>query len=585
MAAYLVLACIIAATFPSSAYAQKPAGRKPMTKAEVQKLWAQKAQTLFLNELRLRGLAFEPEEDWLAELPKTTKVEAASVPGFADAIRKLIPPAPDVDAVTKQGPDLLAKLKTAAQKRSDADLATIVHPELLAAKARVYDLFDKAAYRNHMLGKFAPSDHRRVGVQFFQLTVDQVERLHYILFATSGGKIVVRDVVTGPQVAELFLRDEQKLAVSKLEQVFRALNDGDQTALKNLATPGLYESLKDHGTLSKGHPPFPQITVTPSVPLDQKSIRVVARVAYPTRSGRKIEYDIDFERIDNDLKVVRLRDVHNDVIAWDPQIDNYLNRRFGLPDGPTVDDVKLSNVYPPLSRIVQLAQSALEDRDAEKLKEYAQLVVDADPGGGDGFGMLAGAHHMLGKYDEAEKAALDAISRGGTAYFAVLRHTAFNREMRQFWPVVLGVSKTKIQYLPPAGQAGATAEEITIGGVEEIEMERGSIIRPARPFLKLKFKPDVKKRDTKDYNFAAFGTTCPDAAAPARGGNLVPFTGGTVCSGTAQQAPPKRGALSIPGTGTSVPMLVPRTWDRDLRVVLRAIEEARSSTATSHDHD
>src|SRR5258708_15057267 len=111
--------------------------RPAMTRAQVQKLWDEGDEALFLNELRLRKLAFEPEEDWVAQLKNPS-----DQPKAIAELRKLIPPAPDPEAFAAQAPDLLNKLKDAAQKRSETDMAPMVHPDLMAAKAKIYDLFD-----------------------------------------------------------------------------------------------------------------------------------------------------------------------------------------------------------------------------------------------------------------------------------------------------------------------------------------------------------------------------------------------------------------------------------------------------------
>jgi hypothetical protein len=550
-----------------------------MTKADVQRLWAAKADAVFVTNLMTRGLAFEPEEDWIKGLSDLTKVSAPQVPQMAAALMRLVPEAPQVDAVTKAAPDLLAKLKAAAQKRSDAELAPLVHPDLLTSKARVYDLFDTTNYRDHSLGKFAPSDYRRVGVQFFQLTTSQVERLHYVLFATSRGKIVVRDVITGPAVAELFLRDEQKIALSKLQLVFRALNDGDDTALKELTTPGLFDELKGLGSLAQGQPAFSQIATTASVPLDAKSIRVVVRVAYPTRSGRKIEFDIDFERIGNESKVVRLRDAEGLVIAYDPNIDNFLNRRFGLPDGPVLERVSWTNKpwFWSLKTLTDRMQNAVEDRSVKTLQDYAGYVLEADPKSGNGLGAVASAKFISGNYDEAENDALTAIERGGTVYFMVLRHSAINRDMRPFSPAVLGISKERVQYLIPDGQAGGgQPQDISIASIKTIEMERPRIpTTKPRPFLKFEFRSD-RKNDDETYNFAAFGTSCPGDTGSSSSGGLGPYNGGSVCPepGSGPSINPR----NILG-GKTVPLLVPAQWERNLKVVLRSIEQARKSAA------
>jgi hypothetical protein len=547
-----------------AARSSKPAPKKvetkrpPLSPAEVEKLWAQRDQDLILNEIRLRGLAFEPEEEWVASLPRP-----AEQPLAIAELRKRIPPAPDVDAVAAQAPDLLAKLRDAAQKHDEAAMEPLVHPELMANKARVYDLFDAANYRSHTLGKASPTDNRRVGVQFFQLTTSQVERLHYIMFSNYGGRIVVRDIVTGTPVAALFLHDEEQLALSKLNLVFRALNDGDDSGLKALCTPGLYESLKSLGAgLVRGkYVSLDRISVKPSVSLDQKSIRVVVRVGYPTPGGRQIQYDVDFERIDNDLKVVRVRDLQGGVIAWDPNIDNYLNRRYGLPDGAEVKDVAQSDNpdFYPLSTVRNMALRAVESGNAQKLKECAEQFIDREPASGEGYGIRAAMRYVSGNYDEAARDAETALDHGATAYFPVLQYSgSFSHE---FTTVVLGVSNDKIAYLP----VGSATEEIPTATIN-VAFDKPGLLRNAGPFLKLEVPRQKNKKTT--YTFAALGTSCHADPRSVRAMNLEQYGSGAFCGA---QGPNIQSA-------TAIPLMIPRAWYQDLKVVADTIVHAKQGT-------
>ena len=545
-----------------------PAKRPALTKADVQKLWAQKDQDLFLNEVRLRGLDFEPEDTWVEALPNVSDQPLAIA-----ELRKRVPAAPEVDAVASQAPDLLAKVRDAAQKRNEQALLPLVHPDLMNDKARLYDLFDPGNYRSHSLGKISAMEHRRVGVQFFQLTTSQVERLHYIVFASYRGNLVVRDVITGAPVANLFLHDEEELAKSKLDLVFRALNDGDANGLKTLCTPGFLESLKkrvgDEGgsILTRGqHISLDKVLRVPSVSLDQKSIRVVVRVSYPTASGPPLQYDIDFERIGNDLKVVRARDLAGGVIAWDPDIDNYLNRRYGLPDGPPPQNVAESDDpnFDNLSSLRDRAIRAITNRDAKKLKDCAEQFLQREPTSGEGYGMRASAQHMLGKQDEATADAQKAIERGGTVYFDVLQYS--NSFTHSFSPIILAVSKSKIELRPAMGGPSEVLAPATVVSSFE-KPAKGlaafkSMLEQPGPFLKL----DVARQKNKSFRLAAAGTTCPDATT-ARNKDLEQYGGGGCGSegATIQAAKP-------------VSILVPHNWFQDLKTVQDTVEYAKQAT-------
>lgn len=542
--------------------------RPPMTKAEVQKLWNQHEEKLLLNELSLRGLGFEPDEEWVASL-----ASPADQPLAIDELRKHIPPAPDVDTVAAQAPDLLAKLRDAAQKRNEAAMAPLLHPDLLANKASVLDLFDTTNYRGHSLGRITPMEHRRVGVQFFQLTTSQVERLHYVVFSNYGGKLVVRSVVTGQGVAELFLHDEAQLARSKLELVFRALNDGDATGLKLLCTPGLYESLSPLGSLlTPGKTvPIDRISKDPSVSLDQKSARVVVRVGYTTPNNRRIQYDVDFERIDKDLKVVRVRDVQGGVVAWDPDIDNYLNRRYGLPDNPPVKEVVPTDVidFYPLETLHPMVLRAVEGGDASKLKDLAELMIAREPLKGEGYGIRAAFQQVRGNFDEAGRDAGTAIDRGGAAYFPIVEYRGGALSSGSFSNGVLAISKEKIEYLP----TGAPREDFPVADVKAAFDGTGKtgILRKVvdtlhssgGPFLKVEVTRQKKK---STFTFAALGTTCKAPQANGRK-DLEQYGTGVYC-GT--QGTTVQNALALP-------LYVPRAWLDNLKVISDAVEHARQS--------
>lgn len=562
---------------PAAPPANARAARGPLTKADIERLWKGSGD-LLMNEIRLRGVGFEPEEEWLTQLGRSTQ------PAAAVELDKLVAPAPTPEAVAGVAADLLNRIKIAAQKRDEEALKPLLHPELMAplppgaapgtatGKAKVYDLFDTANYQNHALGRFSPASNRRVGVQFFQLTNSQVERLHYVQFASSKGEIVVRDIVTGPKVADTFLTDEKSLALSKLDLVFRAFNDGDEAGLRNLCTQGLFDKMKDYSNgarFTRGMK-LTLDTIKPvvSVDLDHKSIRVVTRVNYNTTSGRKIEFDIDFERIGNDLRVVRLRDTANKVIVWDPNIDNYLNRRFGLPDGPPIDFPPQGMTelvyFKPLSTIRQLVEGALYAGDIPKLHEYSQELTESLPASGEGQGVRAGVNLLLGKFDEARQDALTTLDRGGIVYFAALRHKALDE--KKLLPVVLGITKGKIIYKPVGGDSSEPTEyEIT--AIRKIAFDPQS--RMAERLLGKKgFRPlldiTVKGSDGKDrdMNFAAYGTSCKP------GPNLAAYGEGDSACGTPE-------ILRDKNKQPVVPTYVGASWRQNLQVIQGAIEEAR----------
>jgi hypothetical protein len=593
-AAALLAICVFTAipVLAQSKATPKSAGKVPassgrgMAQADVERLWKLKDDTLLMNQMRLKGLAFEPEEDWLMiDLPKATGVAPADVPNSAAYLKGKIPPAPELDAVSAAAPGLLTEAKEAAQKRDVKLLDAILHPELAKDKSKIYVLFDTANYRGHTLGQYASERNRQVSVQFFELTSSQVESVNYVYFATSHGKIVLRDAQSGPEQAERFLKDEEKVAQSKLQLMFRALNDGDESGVKKICTDGLYDSIKEWGgathpgdRLTRGHK-LEQVTVTTSVPLDQKSVRVVARISYPLNDKTKIEFDADFERIGNDLKIVRVRDALNKIIVYDPDMDNYLNRRYKLPDAPVPDPKTLAMTeqipFLSVSQLNEMAIRALQDHDKDRIIQMAGTLAESDPTSGVGQGYRAGANLLLGKYDDAEKDASFALQHGGTVYFAVEHHLG-NMGTENFDQVVVGISATKIQYIPVSGKGSPQEMDISTAkaNFEKDKIPGAKVInatRPPRPFL------DIADGRNKHYNLAALGTTCI-GGTPQGGAKLVQTKGFDACGMVPMKDGKKIGPVQMPPSPDwekGPPVFVSANWQRELTVVLRAIQEAQ----------
>lgn len=565
---------------PAAKPAAKSAPRRtraPLSKTDVKNYWKQRDDNLLSNEIRLRNLLFEPEENYLDALAKETGVEKSEMAKSADEIMKHVPPAPTVEAVTAEGPGLLARLKEAAQKRSEKDLEPLVHPDLLTEKAKIYDLFDTATYRNHSLGRFVAQDNRRVGVPFFQLTTSQVEKLHYIAFGTSHGKLVIRDIITGPAVAELFLHDEQSLALAKLNDLFRALNDGPRTtseALKNACTEGFYKNLGEREIrLTRGqYVSLSQVSLDSKVSLDTKSINIVVRVGYPMKSGKKLLYDVEFERVGKDIRIARVRDSDGGTVALDLDIDNYLNRRYGLPDGPPLspDSVRWTEQVPfySIATIRTLVPRHLQARDVKKLLEDAEQFMEV--AGGEGQGIRATARYVSGEFDGATFDAQQALQQGGTVYFPLVRRGGNALLSAQHSGVLMSVSKGKIHLEPFIGQSGSP-EDISIASIHADFERKGSRFQwggKPGPFL------DISVAGSKKvYQFGALGTGCPEEAKINGIAGLVPFNGGGSCAAPATTTT-TTSKIPFPIGAPSTPVMVPPTWQQQLQVVLTAIQTA-----------
>jgi hypothetical protein len=554
------------------------AHKRPLTRADVQKLWAGGDDAFFANEVRLRGLAFTPTGEWIdVELPRLTNIPISKVPDGVSALRKLVPPPPSLDMVAAQAPDLLSKLRTAAQGHSETALAPLVDSALLINKASIYDMFDPANFRASSLGAPKESEHGDVGLPFFELTNSNVEKLYYIYFAQEKGSLVVQDIVTGDSVAQLYMQDQQVLAKTELQTMFRAVNDGDPAGLKAICSPGLYDAVQTWGgtrhpgdRLTHGHT-LNQVTVQTSVPLDQKSIRVVAKVSYPFTASNNIVFFVDFERVENQLLIVRIRDDQNKVIVYDPNIDNYLNRRYNLPDGPVETDADMAmsdeEWAQGMSQLRARALRALEYQDQAKIEEMARQLLESDPTGGEGYGIRAAADLMEHKYEDADRDAHKALQLNSTAYFVLARHTGVFSGV-PFKPVVLAISTSTIDYLPSPGNGNE--EKIPMNLVKSAKFASGKglghivVVTSAGPFLKLQFEgPDGKKKE--DYDFADFGTHCPSSTRET--GDQVDEPSNGDC-----------GMEMIGGKNVNTPFRTPQTWHEDLAVVSELIEGLRNGS-------
>jgi hypothetical protein len=272
------------------------------------------------------------------------------------------------------------------------------------------------------------------------------------------------------------------------------------------------------------------------------------------------------------LKIVRVRDTDNKLIVFDPDVENYLNRRFGIPDGPKLDIASAAmteqDVFLSLSQLRDKSMRVLEDHNAARIKELAQTFIDSDPSGGEGFGLRAGADQLLGNYEDAQKDADRALLHGGTVYLVAQRHGAWSNE--PFTPVVLGISRKKLQYIPGPGRG--SPEEIDLSSAK-VKFDTGKMfLKSNRPFLSLSFKGSDGK--SKTYNFAALGTACPGSARPSP--NLVPVPGGGVCGSETSTVPNGKTIPLFDPNAREMPLYVPAHWQQDLTTVLRTIEEARN---------
>src|ERR1035441_9421756 len=230
----------------------------------------------------------------------------------------------------------------------------------------------------------------------------------------------------------------------------------------------------------------------------------------------------------------------------------------------------------------------LQYHDRQQMSEIANLLVKQNPTSGEGYGVRAALDLMLRKYEDADKDGLHALESNGTAYFIVERNSLMSAT--PFSVVVLGISKSKIEYLPAPGfgspetigiyifnfptaiccgcPEGETtihwgqksqiysSQTIDVHSIQKVKFEKGKGVgswiklSEARPFIKLEFKGSDGK--TKSYKFADFGTMCPTNTGRPPASDLISVPGDVVC-----------GITSPNGTvaaAQGIPLLAPQTW-------------------------
>lgn len=549
------------------AKARTPARQAPVTWREFEGWVAKELNIPCERTLKSRGFEYtDPETlaDVMARHPLTAKRGICR-----DAAAALMPRAPEVAQVEREAPALIEQLGQAVRSRNDAEIARLVHPALLAKKTLVDTIFRREGPQS--LQRFSPTERfDRVSAQFFQLP-GQVEEFNQIQFALleRGGQstLVVREIVPA---ADLFLQSEKAVAIDKLRNLFRALNSRQTDALKNLATPGLYDSVKEVPSMGSGPLTETTVSMVPSVSTIDNATRPVVRVGYLTRANKKLEFDVDFERIDGDLRVVRLRDVNGGVIAIDPDIYNYTKRRYGLEDSPKLDpstDVRWTEepCFQQASMIQRFGINALHASSSASLAELADCVADFMPSMG--YGLRASAQQVQGNHAAAMESGRRAIEAGGTAYFLVTHHIepiGIPAPDRIYQPVVIAISKEKVRYLFVPGRpvGGRNELEIAVGQIVAAYYDRrlGALGGP-RPFLTFKFKDATDRNKEKTFNFAPTRSHCIGGDVPVpplpRGATWVDFPR-TVCYGDMQ--------------GRSYSTRVPSTWSEELGTVMQLIQ-------------
>ncbi len=558
----IVVALASLATLSAQAKRAAPA-KTPLTRQELVKLMTVLDPAAVVAQVNTRGLAFEPEIEDIGLLFEQSKQPPSKFPALVVALKKLVPPpvAPD-----QAQPMIEAILNTLSKGQpASLDVLSALHPQLLEDKGKVMSVFDPQRYRKHTVGKarLIPGSSR-VAAALFVFTSDGVEKLHFAQFApTKDGKLLLRDLSeSNANDATAHLAAELDLAQTRLREIYRADFDNVSQVAGNVMTPALLKSLADIGgwrRIVRGQRiPQESLKIEPLATIDQKSIRPVLKVTHPA-GDRTVTYYADFERIGDDVRIVRLRDATGGRdIAADPDLDLYLCRRYESSgcDPYRINPTEMED-YAPLSRLQSMAEAAIQDFQGERLKKIAEemrvsFIGDENP---QGLAYLASATFLEMKYPEAEQMAAQAIAKGATVYFPMLHLFLPKIGDPWFGRVMFGISSKGLEYVPSADVTQYPRYTVPWSDVDKVVA--GSKIgfgfmKKVYPFLGFQVAipnpENPSKMEKENWNFGVFPTACAASATKVRD-DMVPWAD-NLCKNTASIYPlgesPTKGMVGVP---------------------------------------
>ncbi|HEU0121649.1 MAG TPA: hypothetical protein VFQ91_14065 [Bryobacteraceae bacterium] len=414
-------------------------------------------------------LPLPPEEDWVNALMRIR--ERNQRPACYESLLARVPPGPEPDAVQKAAPAILEEIRALVQAGKKDELIPYLRPEIVRNDGSVLDvaaktypqigdffaLFESGRYQKHQLGRFIPIPGRKIGVPVYVLTNDIVENFYFVVFTQRDNKVIVRQVMKGRDMAEFALTAEKNWASDKIRDLFRDLNQGSLSTAKAISTPGLFADIEKIGGWKRfkrdQRLDVEKINIATSVPLDGKSVRVVARVAFPVREGQ-MNFDIDFERMGAELRAVRARDTEGRDISADKEVDCFIAKRYGA--ATQCVEYKLTSTENPwfwsVERLVDYSRRAVEMAKPDQIEIYSRelkTILDTDDLRGQPLGLDATAKFLRGDYNNFYQLAKDAIEKNGEVYIPLVRRysadMAAGNAMR---PIILGLSVKGVRYIP-----------------------------------------------------------------------------------------------------------------------------------------
>jgi len=527
--------------------------------------------------LERQTFTVELEEDWLTQMQQTVPISTR--PGSYRVLLAKVPPGPALADVETAGPGLLDRVKTlvASTNNPDAILA-MAHPQVVSEWPTLKEIFDPARYKAHALGKFIDlPGTRKVGASLYVLTSDSVEKFYFVLFSNVQGKLALRDVLGGAAMAELGLGQQKESAVQKLRDLFRDLNQNSETTAKTISSPKLYSDIGMIGgwkRLTRGQRLNPdQIQIRATVPLDQKSVRVVAHVAYQT-PDRPMAFDVDFERFGNELLAVRLRDTKGKDIAVDTEMDCEVLKRYQVT-GPCEYKPSYTDEasYLSIAKLQDYAERAMEDLRVADLSNYVTELETSFPTTetkGLPLGLRATVYFMNHDYTKAYEVGSSAIQAGGEVFFPLMHHTSGGLQK-----MILALSSQGLHYYP-SYQSRRPEVKAPFSAIKKdgFRLDPGRKIPPTppNPFLSVQLSlPNPEKggkADDQTWNFMAPGSSCSAAGGRAGPGQML----------WTQTAPCGAQLFGTTSTNGNV-TLVPSDWDKALEAVIRIYEVSKSGRA------
>ena len=571
----------------------------PITREELVEAMKALPATEVNAQIKSRGLAFPLEESDVPDLFSESGRPVSEMAALIPTLKELLPQAISPEEAAPRIDEIFGKLALG----SPVDAIGVIHSAILDETGEVLSVFDPEHFSKYSLGTARQLPGGRLGVPLYVFGKDGAEHLHFAQFlADADGSLKLRELSgTRPETANLHLGAELDLAENRIRELYRSQFDMQDQVAERIMTPALSQSLQERGgwgRLTQGsRPTQSDLQIERSVNIDGKSILSVVHVKHPAGDGM-VEYYADFERVDGDLRMVRLRDRTGEGdVAADPRLNEYICERYDTTGcstyqmRQTADPAFLSN-----DALADTAERLLTDFKGEELRRVAERMRqgttnDEDP---TGLSYLASAKFLLGEFYEAEQLAELAIEKGADVRIPVLQYFQDSTTgAHWFGRLLLGLSEDGLEYRPSNEIAARKFPEMSmawsqVGDVTVGSKKNGAFGIPGgggtSPFLRVKVEfPNPErpgKTQKEEWDIAIYPSGCVTPGQKFSGEMMQP-TGfnacgtapstyavgspGDISGGIVSGAPPvNTGLFSSIKKGENAPtsLLVPREWEQ-----------------------